>query len=210
MTLRFIYKLGLLDKERAIINPAGFDFSRGNFYKARLANSCLNSIMFADSAASEESSSDFRFADLQGANLSGTNLARANLRGAQLQNAVLTGWASLYKADLRGANLRGIKFDEGTNFDGAIFNTQPIKAGHDRQGWWGALMCARRIRIIDTSAICMDAKDNRELLPTQFPDEFYPPGSLDSKTGRPTTKPLMKKLQHLKYGLPLVENNELP
>ena len=51
MTLRFLYKLGLLSKERAIINPEGFDFSRGNFYEARLANSCLNSVMFADSAA---------------------------------------------------------------------------------------------------------------------------------------------------------------
>ena len=210
MTLRFLYKLGLLNKERAIINPEGFDFSRGNFYQASLANSCLNSVMFADSAASKESSSDFRDADLEGANLSGANLARANFRGASLQNAVLDGWASLYKADLRGANLRGIKYDKNTMFDGAIFNTQTIKGGHDRQGWWGALLCGLRIRIIDTSAICMDAKDFRDLPPTRFPDEFYLPGRLDSKTGFRTTKPLMKELQRLNYRLPLVENNDLP
>lgn len=210
MTLRFLYKLGLLYKERAIINPEGFDFSRGNFYQARLANSCLNSVMFADSAASKESSSDFRDANLEGANLSGANLARANFRGASLQNAVLVGWASLYKADLRGANLRGIKYDETTMFDGAIFNTQTIKAGRDRQGWWGALLCGFRIRMMGTSAICMDAKDYKDLPPTRFPDEFYPPGSLDSKTGFRTTRPLMKELRRLNYRLPLVENNDLP
>lgn len=186
------------------------DMTSGNYYQARLAKSCLNSIMFADSSASEGSSSDFRFADLRGANLSGANLARANLRNANLQNAILNDWASLYRADLRGADLRGIKYDQNTKFDGAIFNTKTIEADHDRQAWWGTLLCGRRIRVIDTSRLCMDDKDYLNIPPTTFPDDFYQWNGIDPRSKLPVKKLLMTKIRSLMYKVPLVESNHLP
>jgi len=186
------------------------DMTSGNYYQARLAKSCLNSIMFADSSGSDGSSSDFRFADLKGANLSGANLARANLRKANMQNAVLNDYASLYRADLRGANLRGIVYDKFTKFDGAIFNTKTIEANHDRKGWWGTLLCGRRIRIIDTSRLCMDDKDYLDIPPTQFPDDFYQWSGVDPRTKMPVKKLLMPKIKSLIDKVPLVESNHLP
>lgn len=207
--LEYLYRRDLITKGGNVISLRHADMTRGDFYQARLKRSCLNSIMFADSATSPASSSDFRFAVLEGANLSGSNLARANLRKANLQDAILNDWASLYMADLRGANLRGIKYDENTNFDGAIYNTKTIKAGHDHKGWFGSLLCGRRIRIIDTSRICADPKDYADLPPTQFPDEFYLPGSIDPETKLPN-RLLTAKLQRLVYKKHLDERNDLP
>lgn len=171
--LEYLNTRGLINRGDNVVSLRNADMRSGDFYQARLDNSCLNSIMFADSAGSEGSASDFRFADLENANLSGTNLARANLRNANLNGAILTGWASLYKADLRGADLRGIKYDKNTNFIGAIYNTKAIKPDHDREGWIGSLLCRRHIRFIDTSRICVDSKDYQTIPATQFPDEFY-------------------------------------
>lgn len=207
--LEYLYTRGLINRGDSIISLRQADMTGGDFYQAKLANSCLNSIMFADSATSPASASDFRFADLRQANLSGANLARANLRKAKLEDAILTGWASLYKADLRGANLRGIKYDKFTNFDGAIYNTEKIKTGHEEKGWLGSFLCGQRIRIIDTSRICNDPKDYEDLPPTQFPDDFYAPGSFDPNATSPI-KPLKTKLQSLVYKKNLVERNELP
>ncbi len=216
--LEYLYARGLINRRLneapqagsdTVISLRHVDMSSGNFYQARLPKACLNSVMFADSAGSEQSSSDFRFADLQGANLSGSNLARANLRNANLRDAVLTDWASLYKADLRGADLRGIKFDKHTTFDGAIFNTRAIKSDHDREGWLGSLLCGRQIRIIDTSGICMDEKDYMNIPPTQFPNEFYAPGHLDPETKLPT-RLSQSKVKRLAKKIPLSLRNDLP
>lgn len=209
VVLEYLYNRDLINRGDNVISLRQADMTGGNFYQAKLPKSCLNSIMFSDSSGSPSSASDLRFADLSDANLSGSNLARANLRNAKLEGAILNDWASLYRADLRGANLRGIKYDQTTNFDGVIFNTKPIKSGHDRQGWLGALLCGRRIRIIDTSRICMDSSDYMDLPPTQFPDEFYQPGSIDPKTKLPN-KLIKEKLQKLAYKHPLQERNDLP
>jgi uncharacterized protein YjbI with pentapeptide repeats len=205
--MEYLYTRGLINRGNNVISLRQADMTSGNFYQARLEKSCLNSIMFADSATSPDSTSDFRFADLSEANLSGSNLARANLRNANLNGAILTGWASLYKADLRGADLRGIKYDKTTNFDGAIYNTQTISADSDHQGWLGTLLCGRRINIIDTSRLCIDPTDYKDIPPTRFPDEFYQgpqataPGKLDKI-----------RLRALVYNKkkPMVERNELP
>jgi len=216
--LEYLYARGLINRRPntapqqgsgTVISLRHVDLSSGNFYQARLPQACLNSIMFADSAGSEKSSSDFRFADLHGANLSGSNLARANLRNADLRNADLTGWASLYKADLRDADLRGIRIDKNTTFDGAIFNTRRIKSDHDREGWLGSLLCGRQIRIIDTSGICMDEKDYQDIPPTQFPDEFYASSPHHPPTKRPTQLSL-SKVRKLAKRIPLSLRNDLP
>lgn len=218
--LEYLYARSLINRGRDSVvgqDPNGnvlslrhADMTSGNYYQARLSMSCLNSIMFADSSGSESSSSDFRFADLRGANLSGTNLARANLRNANLQNAVLNDFASLYRADLRGADLRGIIFDEYTNFDGAVFNTTMIEAGHDRQSWWGTLLCGRRIRIIDTSRLCMDDKDFMPIPPTRFPDNFYQWNGVDPRTKKPIRKLSLARVRSLSEKVQLVESNHLP
>lgn len=205
--LEYLYTRGLIGRGGNVISLRQADMTSGDFYQARLAGSCLNSIMFADSASSPASSSDFRFAQLNDANLSGSNFARANLRNANLRNAILTGWASLYKADLRGADLRGIKFDRNTNFDGAIYNTKTITADSDQKGWLGSLLCGSRIRIIDTSHLCIDPADYANIPPTKFPDEFY----LDPRNN-PPERLNKAKLRSLVYNRrrPLVERNELP
>jgi uncharacterized protein YjbI with pentapeptide repeats len=205
--LEYLYTRGLIDRGKNVISLRQADMTSGNFYQAKLAKSCLNSIMFADSATSPASSSDFRFAELSEANLSGSNLARANLRNANLNGSILTGWASLYKADLRGADLRGMKYDKNTNFDGAIYNTMEIKSDSDYQGWLGSLVCGRRIRIIDTSRLCVDPTDYANIPPTKFPDDFY----LNPKARLPNEL-LRAKLQELVYDpkKPLVERNDLP
>ncbi len=209
--LEYLYTRGLIDRGGNVLSLRQADMTSGDYYQAKLAKACLNSIFFADSATSPASSSDFRFADLKQANLSGANLARANLRMANLEGAILSGWASLYKADLRGANLRGIRYDNKTNFDGAIYNTKEIETDHDHKGWLASLLCGRRIRIIDTSRICTDPTDYMDIPPTRFPDEFYKPGSIDPKTKLPT-KLDKAKLRRLVYDpkKPLEERNDLP
>ena len=212
--LEYLNTRSLINRGDNVVSLRNADMRSGDFYQARLDNACLNSIMFADSAGSAGSASDFRFADLKRANLSGTNLARANLRYASLNDAILTGSASLYKADLRGANLRGIKYDKYindkepfTNFNGIIYNTTPIGSGHDRRSWAGSLLCGRSIRVIDTSRICVDSKDYEPLPATQFPDEFYAQGFIDPETKMPN-KLLKSKLKRL--GTNMTEHNDLP
>jgi uncharacterized protein YjbI with pentapeptide repeats len=205
--LEYLYTRNLIDRGKNVISLRHADMRSGDFYQARLDQSCLNSIMFADSASSPESSSDFRFAQLSKANLSGSNLARANLRKANLRGAILTDWATLYKADLRGADLRDIKYDKFTTFDGAIYNTKEIKADSDNRRLLGSVLCGKRIRILDTSQLCIDPTDYADILPTRFPDEFY----LDPKNNPP--KVLNRaKLKTLVYNskTPLQERNELP
>jgi uncharacterized protein YjbI with pentapeptide repeats len=206
--LDYIYTRGLINRGSNVIDLRHADMTSGNFYQADLKNSCLNDIMFADSATSPSSASDFRFADLQQANLSGANLARANLRNANLQGAVLTNWASLYRADLRGADLRGIEYDKNTtNFDGAIYNSKLIEVDHDRKGWLGFILCGQRQRIFDVSRLCHDPRDYKNIRPTRFPDKFYT--VMPDKNGENGI--LSKKMMaELVYKVNLVELNDLP
>jgi uncharacterized protein YjbI with pentapeptide repeats len=205
--LDYLYTRGLINRGDNVLDLRHADMTSGDFYQADLKNSCLNDIMFADSAASPGSASDFRFAELQQANLSGANLARANLRNAKLQGAILTNWASLFRADLRGADLRGISFDQKTNFDGAIYNTKRIEAGHDRKGWLGFLLCGRRLRIFDTSRLCMDPRDYLDIPPTRFSDDFYTVVPDQDGNNGVLSK---AKIDELKYRTALVEHNHLP
>lgn len=206
--LDYLYTRGLITRGNNVIDLRYSDMTSGDYYQADLKNSCLNDIMFADSAASLSSASDFRFAHLEKANLAGANLAQANLRKANLEGAILTNSASLYRADLRGANLRGIIYDKATtNFDGAIFNTKTIAADHDRKGWLGFLLCGQSLHIFDVSKLCIDPRDYANLPPTRFPDDFYDrlpdKDGLNGKLSKP-------KLDQVKYKISLVEMNDLP
>ena len=206
MIFRFLHGLGLLNRGSNTISLRGFNFERSDFYQRDLRNTCLTEIMFADSAVSLGSASDFRYADLDHANLRGSNLARANLGNANLRRAVLTGWASLYRADLRGADLRNIKYDQTTNFDGAIYNTQAIKFYHTRKGLLGSLLCGSHMRIFAGLMTCRDPKNYTDIPPTRFPDSMY--SGLPDRRGEGGVVSNRKLEELTKIGL--VEVNSLP
>jgi uncharacterized protein YjbI with pentapeptide repeats len=207
MIFRFLHGLGLLNRGSNTISLRGFNFQSSDFYQRDLRNTCLTEIMFADSATSPGSASDFRYASLYQANLRGSNLARANLRNADLRGAVLTGWASLYRADLRGADLRDIKYDQNTNFDGAIYNTQPITDEHTKKGLLGSLLCGSHRRIFAGLMTCRDPRNYRDIPPTRFPDGMY--SGLQDRRGEGGVLS-KRKLDELKYKIDLVEVNSLP
>ena len=204
--LEYLNNRKLIRNSGNVISLENADMSSGDFYSANLNDACLRNIMFADSIPSPDSASDFRFANLSGSDLSGSNLGRANLRNAKLIGSKLTGWTSLYKADLRGADLTSAKLDQTTIMTGAIYNTQTIPSDQDRKRLLGILLCGRKMRIIDTSGICIDAKDYKDLEPTRFPDEFYVQNPVTKK--KELSKARMKAL--VWGGKRMQERNLLP
>jgi hypothetical protein len=58
--LEYLYTRDLISRGDNVVSLRHADMTSGDFYQAKLARACLNSIMFADSAASVESASDFR------------------------------------------------------------------------------------------------------------------------------------------------------
>ena len=204
--LEYLNNRKLIRNGSNVISLEHADMSSGDFYYANLTNACLNNIMFADSIPSPDSASDFRFANLSDSDLSGSNLGRANLRNAKLIGSDLTRSTSLFEADLRGADLTSAKLDKTTSMSRAIYNTETIPLDQDKTRLLGFLLCGLRMRIIDTSRICIDPKDYAELKPTRFPAEFYVENPVTKK--KEVSKERMKALVYLEK--PMQKRNVLP
>ena len=106
--LQFMYKSGLIEKDKPIIHLSGSDLSnaylnRANLTKADLTKANLGG---ADLTIANLGGADLKDANLSGAQLSSVNLKDANLFGAHLIKAYLGG------ANLRGANLTGARITE--------------------------------------------------------------------------------------------------
>ncbi len=104
--LRFVYVMGLINKDTAILQLSGADLSEANLSWANLCG--------ADLSGTNMSSACLRDASLEDANLGGIDLRQANLTLAHMSKSDLSGadlrqanlyLARLYKADLRRANL---------------------------------------------------------------------------------------------------------
>ncbi len=104
--LRFVYVMGLINKDTPILQLSGADLSEANLSWANLCG--------ADLSGANMSSACVCDARLDDANLGGTDLRQANLTLAHMRNSDLSGadlrqanlyLARLYKAELRRANL---------------------------------------------------------------------------------------------------------
>lgn len=171
--LEYLHRVGAITHGAHSINTKFFDMESSDLYQARLSKACLDSVMFADSAASVRSHSDLRFADLSMADLRGANLAKANLRYANLRGARLDGWASLAGADLRGADLRDTIVTPETITRKAIYNTKKIPVHDVHRNWLFKRICYELAETLHSERWCPDPKDYQVICPTKFPQEFY-------------------------------------
>jgi uncharacterized protein YjbI with pentapeptide repeats len=89
--LKLVYELGLINKDRPILDLHNAGLHEAALRELALPNACLKHV-------------DLRAADLSGSNLSGSDLSEADLRGANLTNVDLSG------VDLTDANL--LPYDE--------------------------------------------------------------------------------------------------
>jgi hypothetical protein len=120
--LQFLYEMGLIIKDRSVVDLLGADLRAANLGGANLGGANLRG---ADLSRANLVGTDLRRADLRGANLREANLHWADLISANLSGAYV-GRADLSLADLSSVDLRNVKelsvgqLDRAYTLEGAI------------------------------------------------------------------------------------------
>jgi uncharacterized protein YjbI with pentapeptide repeats len=127
--LKFIYEIGLIDREDPIIDLLGIDLSGADLAGANLVGANLTQSDLSGAILSNTNleRSSLVQANLTRAILCGADLTRADMRQANLSNADLT-QANLWNTNLQDANLSNAKL-EGANLEESIEVAGQVMAG---------------------------------------------------------------------------------
>jgi uncharacterized protein YjbI with pentapeptide repeats len=159
--VRFVFEVGLICKDRSVLDLRGADLSGANLlgaelFRANLSGASLTRAVLMNACLDEAnlSEADFGAANLSEADLGGANLHKTYLSGAISETGVIG--ADLSSANLRGtnlseANLVGADLSEATLIEADLGEADLSRVNLSRANLTAANLSGASLREVDLS-----------------------------------------------------------